>query len=145
MDIALEEAYKARDKGEVPVGAVIVRGKEIIARAHNLVETLGDPTAHAELLAIRQAIEKKQNGKFLNDCDLYVTLEPCPMCTGAILLSRIRTLYLGATDPQSGCCGGREDLVSKPLCNHKLDIYYGIREDACTRLLQEFFEKIREK
>ena len=104
LSLALEEAEKAREKGEVPVGAVIVKDGEIIARAHNLKETLKDPTAHAEILAIREACNKLNNWR-LNGCEMYVTLEPCPMCAGAILQSRLSKIYIGTFDDTTGAAG----------------------------------------
>ena len=130
MQAALEAAKEAVGSSEIPVGAVIVRGGEIIARAHNRKEASHDPTAHAEILAIRHAAEALGDWR-LSDCDLYVTLEPCPMCTAAIREARIRRLYFGAFKPQ--------DAPSP----QSPETYCGIEEDACTQLLQDFFQKRR--
>ena len=121
MDIALDEAKIAVLKDEVPVGAVIVKNGEVIASAHNLRETLNDPTAHAEILAIKKASGILKNWR-LNECEMYVTLEPCPMCAGAILQSRIRKLYIGTIDPSMGCCGSVVDLVQNRYLKTALDI-----------------------
>ena len=110
LSLALEEAEKAREKGEVPVGAVIVKNGEIIARAHNLKETLKDPTAHAEMLAIREACNKLNNWR-LHGCEMYVTLEPCPMCAGAILQSRLSKIYIGTFDDTTGAAGSVVNIL----------------------------------
>lgn len=110
LSLALEEAEKAREKGEVPVGAVIVKDGEIIARAHNLKETLKDPTAHAEILAIREACNKLNNWR-LHGCEMYVTLEPCPMCAGAILQSRLSKIYIGTFDDTTGAAGSVVNIL----------------------------------
>ena len=119
LSLALEEAEKAREKGEVPVGAVIVKNGEIIARAHNLKETLKDPTAHAEILAIREACNKLNNWR-LHGCEMYVTLEPCPMCAGAILQSRLSKIYIRTFDDTTGAAGS----VVNMLQNHNLNYQY---------------------
>lgn len=142
MDLALSEAKIAYDKGEVPVGAVIIKKGEIISLAHNITEEKGLSVAHAELVAIKRACEKLGN-KYLDGCDMYVTLEPCAMCTGAIINSRIRDLYIGAMDPKSGCCGGKLDIITQKHFNHKVNVYYGINEDECSNLLKSFFKKLR--
>lgn len=144
MDTALAEATAAGDRGEVPVGAVIVdtaKG-EIVARAGNRTEELNDPTAHAEVLAIRAATAAAGAPR-LPDCDLYVTLEPCPMCAAAIGFARIRRLYYGAEDPKSGGVDHGPRVFSHPTCHHKPDVYGGIGETAAAALLREFFEARR--
>ena len=144
MNIALATARKAYDLGEVPVGAVIVKNGEIIANCHNLSERENDATAHAEMLAIKEAC-KKLNEKYLTDCEMYVTLEPCAMCTGAIINSRIKRLYIGAPDKKTGCCGSKLDLISGNYFNHMPEVYHGIMEDECSRLVTNFFENLRNK
>ena len=119
MQEAITEAERAADAGEVPVGAVIVRDGEIISRAHNMVETYGRSSAHAEMLAIRAASEKLVNSR-LTGCSMYVTLEPCSMCAGALIWSRIDKLYIGAMDPKAGACGSVVDLVDSPKFNHRI-------------------------
>ena len=142
MSLALAEAEAAGARGEVPVGAVIVRSGEIVARAGNRTRELPDPTAHAEMLAIREA-SRKLSAERLDGCDLYVTLEPCAMCAGAISFARIRRLYFGAADPKGGAVisGGR--FFSSPTCHHAPDIYPGIGEISSTDLLKKFFRDRR--
>jgi tRNA(adenine34) deaminase len=141
MEEALSEAKKAYALGEVPVGAVVAREGKIISRAHNMVETYQDPTAHAEILAIREAAEKLGNWR-LNDCEIYVTLEPCIMCTGAIGGSRMKTLIYGANDSkEKGLEVIRWEL--KKTNNLELEIYEGIMEGECKKLLQDFFKEKR--
>ncbi len=142
MELAFEQAKKAYEMGEVPVGAVVVKDMKVISVAHNLTETQNDPTAHAEIVAIRRACEVLGTPR-LTGCDLYVTLEPCAMCTGAIINARIRGLYIGAMDKKAGCCGSVKDLVTKQYFNHKTDVYYGLMEDECSRILTEFFKERR--
>lgn len=142
MEKAYGQAELAYTKGEVPVGAVIVKDMKIIAAAHNLTETNNDPTAHAEIVAIRKACELLGTPR-LTGCDLYVTLEPCAMCTGAIINARIRGLYIGAMDKKAGCCGSVTDLVTEQLFNHKTEVYYGIMEDKCSEILTRFFKERR--
>lgn len=139
MEIALDEAKIAALKDEVPVGAVIVKNGEVIASAHNLRETLNDPTAHAEILAIKKASSILKNWR-LNECEMYVTLEPCPMCSGAILQSRIRKLYIGTIDPSMGCCGSVVDLVQNRYLKTALDIKW-FNDDRCSSILTKFFQK----
>ena len=138
MRLALKEAVK--DLNEVPVGAVIVRNGEILAAAHNQRES-GDPFAHAEILAMKTAAEKLGDRR-LKDCVMYVTLEPCPMCTGAIINSRIKRLVYGASDYKAGSCGSVVNLFDLPY-NHKPEIYGGICEDECLEILQNFFKNLR--
>ncbi len=144
MNIALDTAKKAYDMGEVPVGAVIVKNGEVVANCHNLSESLNDATAHAEMLAIKEAC-KVFNEKYLTGCEMYVTLEPCPMCTGAIINARIKRLYIGAPDKKTGCCGSKLDIISPNHFNHKVEVYHGIMEDECSRLVTDFFENLRKK
>lgn len=142
MDMALEEARLAAQKGEVPVGAVITDADgTLLARAHNLRETDQDALAHAEVLAIREACRKKGSWR-LSGCTLYVTLEPCPMCSGAIINSRIDKVVYGAWDKRAGCCDSVIRLFDEPF-NHKPLLLPGIREEACQQLLQDFFKKLR--
>lgn len=142
MAQAIEEAKKALDKKEVPVGAVIVKNDKIIARAHNLRETENQATYHAEILCIQEACNKLGTWR-LDDCDLYVTLEPCPMCAGAIINARIRSVYFGAFDPKGGACGSVIDLFRGGAFNHTPILYAGIMEEPCENVLKEFFKKLR--
>ncbi len=142
MSEALKEAKKAFEKKEVPVGAVIVHNSKIIAKAHNQIEMLHDATAHAEMIAITQAAEYLNNWR-LNDAEIFVTIEPCIMCCGAIVLSRIKRLYYGARDPKMGGVESIADVISNPRLNHKVEVIAGIREEECAALIREFFEKIR--
>ena len=137
MNIALDEAKKAFDEGEVPVGAVIVKGGEIIAVAHNNREATNDATGHAETLAIRKACEDIGSWR-LEDCELYVTLEPCPMCMGAIINSRIKRVVYGAKDAKAGACGSLVNLTSSPF-NHKPLIDHEVMADECAQILSDFF------
>lgn len=139
MDKAIEQAIRARKNGDVPIGCVIVQGDRIIAAAGNEVEYLNDPTAHAELIAIRWATALLASPR-LNDCDLYVTLEPCPMCAHAISLTRIRRLYFGAYDPKGGGVDHGPRIFTQPTCNHKPEVYGGVQEKECGELLRDFFE-----
>lgn len=138
---AIKEAKKALILNEVPVGAVIVKDDKIIARAHNLKETLSDCTAHAEVLAIRKASEVIENWR-LNGCSMYVTLEPCPMCAGAILQSRIGKLYIGTFDPTSGACGSVINMLQNEALNSWIDIKWTYNKE-CSNLLKEFFKNRR--
>jgi tRNA(adenine34) deaminase len=142
MDRALELAKEARNLGEVPVGAVVVRGGRIISQAYNLRETLADPTAHAERLAMTWAGRALGTWR-LDDCVLYVTLEPCAMCAGAIVLSRIGRLVYGATDPKAGACSSLYQIVSDPRLNHRVDITAGVLAVECGEILTEFFQERR--
>jgi len=138
MQIALEEARAAAARGEVPVGCAIVRDGKVIARAGNRTLELRDPTAHAELLAIREAA-KALGSERLTDCDLYVTLEPCSMCATAMSFARIRRLYFGAADPKGGAVENGVRFFSAPTCHHKPEIYGGIDESEAGALLKGFF------
>lgn len=142
MNEALTQAKKAALLGEVPVGAVLVSEGEIIARAHNLVETGKDATAHAEVLAIRYASEALDKWR-LSECDLYVTLEPCPMCAGAILLSRVSKVYYGAKDPRIGALGSAFDLSNIGGMPHRFEAIGGLLGRECAKLLTDFFTKQR--
>jgi len=143
MEIAIREAMIAAEEGEIPVGAVIVKDRLIISRAHNLRERTGSATAHAEILAINEACRILGRWR-LDDCDLYVTLEPCPMCAGAIINARIRRLYFGAYDPKAGAVGSVVDLLRMPAFNHTPEIYEGIMESECGKLLSDFFRTRRQ-
>ena len=142
MEQALRQAQRAFQKSEVPVGAVIVHGGEIVARAHNQVETLRDATAHAEMLALSQAQEALGDWR-LTDCDLYVTKEPCPMCAGAIVHCRIRRVVFGLGDPKGGAAGGLLNLLQQPTLNHRCEITPGILESESLAILQSFFKAAR--
>jgi tRNA(adenine34) deaminase len=144
MQEALEEAALAKHKMEVPIGAVIVHKNQIIGRGHNLRESLSDATAHAEILAIKEANHYFQNWR-LSECDIYVTLEPCPMCAGAILQSRIRNLYFGTSDPKAGCAGTFMNLLQDERFNHQTNVYPNILPDQCASLLKDFFRSLRKK
>src|SRR6516165_4709458 len=144
MGEALRQAAKAYEKGEVPVGAVVVRGGRIIARAGNQVETLKDATAHAEMLALTQA-ENAVGDWRLTDCTLYVTKEPCPMCAGAVVHTRVARVVFGASDPKAGAAGSAMNLLQFPTLNHRCEITSGVREPECRALLKTFFAEQREK
>lgn len=142
MEQAIIEAGKASEIGEVPVGAVMVCNGEIIARAHNLREKNNNALAHAEIIVIDEAC-KRLNSWRLDGCELYVTLEPCPMCAGAIINARIGTVYFGAYDSKGGACGSVVDLFKKGSFNHSPTVYGGIMEEACEEVLKDFFKKLR--
>jgi len=144
MGEALRQALKAYEAEEVPIGAVIVRNGRIIARAFNQVETLNDATAHAEMLAITQAEEAAGNWR-LNDCTLYVTKEPCPMCAGASVHVRFQRVVFGVGDPKGGAAGGALNLLQFPGLNHKTEITAGVREEECRQILVSFFGEQRAK
>ena len=143
MEQAFREAEKAYNKGEVPIGAVVVFEDHIIGKGHNLTETLQDPTAHAEMIAITAAAESLGSRR-LNDTRLYVTLEPCAMCAGAIVLARIPLLIYGAADPKAGACGTLYNIVQDERLNHQVDLVTGVLEAKCSLILSEFFRKLRE-
>ena len=143
MGAALDEARKAAALGEVPVGAVVARNGEIIAAAHNTRETEKNALHHAELLAIDAAC-KKLGGWRLWQCELFVTLEPCPMCSGAIINSRVKRVVYGAADTKAGCCGSVTDLFAMPF-NHRPALSGGVEEEKCTELLQNFFKQLRNR
>ncbi len=142
MKLAITEAQKAAQKGEVPVGAVIVKNGELIAATHNLREEKQNALSHAEIEAINTACQKLGSWR-LDDCEMYVTLEPCPMCTGAIINARIKTVIFGAYDSKMGCMDSVINLCDYPF-NHKPEIYGGIMEDECLAVLQNFFKNLRE-
>ena len=142
MRQALEQAERAARMGEIPVGAVIVRQGEIIGEGHNRRETDNDPLAHAELLAIRQAARAVGNWRLVG-CTIYVTLEPCAMCAGALVNSRVESLVFGTRDPKAGFCGSLGDLVTDQRLNHRLEVTEGVLAEDCARLLQEFFATLR--
>jgi tRNA(adenine34) deaminase len=144
MRLAIEEAKKAEGKNEVPIGAVIVRNGKVIATGHNLRETTQNSCAHAELLAIEKACEALGSWR-LEDAELYVTLEPCPMCSGAILLSRIRRVIYGAKDPKAGCAGTLMNLLEDGRFNHQSEVIRGVLEAECGQLLTSFFKSLRER
>jgi len=144
MSEALKEARKALEEDEVPVGAVIVFKGEIIARGHNQVERLKDPTAHAEMLALTSATNYLGN-KWLSAASMYVTIEPCSMCAGALVLSRLKNLYFGAKDPKTGACGSIINIVNHKKLNHRIKVKGGILEQECGSLLKEFFKNKRAK
>lgn len=142
MREALKEAKKAYDKLEVPVGAVIVKDGKIIARAHNLKETKFDTTKHAEILAIQKA-SKKLNSWRLLDCEMYVTLEPCSMCAGALINSRVKRVYIGANDEKTGAVGSVFNLLEDYTFNHKVEVEKGILKNECEDILKRFFKMLR--
>jgi tRNA(adenine34) deaminase len=142
MDLALKAAESAGTSGEVPIGCVVVRGNEVIATAANRTLTDRDPTAHAELLALRQAA-KLIGSERLVDCDLYVTLEPCTMCAGAISFARIRRLYYGAADPKGGAVDSGVCFFAQPTCHHAPEVYSAVGEQEAATLLKEFFKTRR--
>ena len=144
MSEALRQAARAYEAEETPVGAVIVRGGRIIARAYNQVELLKDATAHAEMLALTQA-QGAVGGWRLTDCTLYVTKEPCPMCAGAIVHTRLARVIFGAADPKGGAAGSAMNLLQFPTLNHHCDITSGVREAECRALLKNFFAEQRAK
>ena len=144
MEAALVEAQKALSHNEVPVGAVIVYEEQIIGKGYNQVEQLNDPTAHAEMIAISAAANYLESWR-LENCSLYVTLEPCSMCAGAIVLSRIKWLYYGADDPKAGSCGSLRNIVRDPRLNHQVILQSGIMAPEAQDLLKEFFRKVRKQ
>jgi len=144
MREAILEAEKAAIIGEVPIGAVIVRDGVIVGRGHNLRETGKDPTAHAEILALRQA-SSTLGGWRLPRAVMYVTLEPCPMCAGALVQARVERLVFGARDPKAGCAGTLLNLVQFPSFNHQLQVTEGVLRDECSELLRGFFRQLRQK
>ncbi|MDF2961290.1 MAG: adenosine deaminase [Paenibacillus sp.] len=144
MNEALAEARKAEELLEVPIGAVVVWKDQIIGRGHNLRETTLDPLAHAELIAIKQASDYLQAWRLL-DCRLYVTLEPCPMCAGAIVQSRIPQVIYGTTDPKAGCAGTLMNLLQEERFNHRVDVISGVLQEECSTMLTQFFRRLRGK
>lgn len=144
MEQALIEARKAYEKEEIPVGAIIVRDNKIIARAHNIKEEKNDTTKHAEIIAIQKA-SKKLGSWRLNDCEMYVTLEPCAMCAGALIQSRIKKVYVGTMDLKTGACGSVLNLLEDYTFNHKVEIEKGIMQQECETILKDFFKMLRSK
>jgi tRNA(adenine34) deaminase len=142
MEMALQEARAAGERGEVPVGCVIVRNGDVIARAGNRTLEDRDPTAHAEIIAIRQAAALLRSER-LADCDLHVTLEPCPMCAGAVAFARIRRLYYGTPDPKGGAVESGVKYFASPTCHHRPEIYGGLAEVEASALLKGFFKERR--
>ncbi|NUN69169.1 MAG: nucleoside deaminase [Bacteroidetes bacterium] len=144
MSLALKQAVRAFDADEVPVGAVVVHKNTVIAKGYNQVETLHDPTAHAEMVALTAAAAHLGN-KFLAECTLYVTMEPCPMCAGAIVLSRIPTIVFGCYDPKMGASGSVINVTENKRLNHQVHVIGGVLDAECGSLVKEFFAKVRKK
>ncbi|HEV2750397.1 MAG TPA: tRNA adenosine(34) deaminase TadA [Gemmatimonadales bacterium] len=142
MAAALDEARRAASSGEVPVGAVVFRDGVVVGRAHNESVARADPTAHAELLAVQRALEALPTDR-LTDCSLYVTLEPCAQCAGAIVLAKVGRVVFGAYDPKAGMAGSVDDLLRDPRLNHRVEVVGGIEAEACGGLLQTFFREQR--
>ncbi len=142
MAQAYRQAQLAADQDEVPVGAVIVHDQQIVAKAHNQVEMLKDPTAHAEMIAVTQAVSTLGQ-KWLNDCTMYVTLEPCSMCAGALVLARIKRLVFATEDPKSGACGSVINIAHHNDLNHRIEVQHGLMQAECSAILSEFFKKKR--
>ncbi len=144
MAEALKEATKAYNKGEIPVGAIIVKDDKIVARAHNRKEEKKDTTKHAEILAIQKA-SKKLDAWRLQDCEMYVTLEPCSMCAGALIQARIKKVYIGTMDEKTGACGSVLNLLDDYKFNHIVEVETGILKENCKKLLKDFFKTLRER
>ena len=144
MRMALREAERAAREGEVPVGAVLVRGERVLARAHNRPIHLRDPSAHAEILALRRAARKVANYR-MEGCDLYVTIEPCAMCAGAITQARLRRVVFGTPDPKAGACGSALAVLNHPKMNHRVEVASGVLAEECAAILRDFFRKRRRK
>lgn len=144
MNEALKEAYKAYKKDETPVGAIIVKDGKIIARGHNEKELKVDPTNHAEISAIKKACRKLDTWR-LNDCDMYVTLEPCAMCAGAIIQARVGRLFVGTMDPKAGAAGSVIDVLGVDKFNHRVEVTYGILKEECSSVLKDFFRELRQR
>lgn len=143
MSLALEEALKAYRENEIPIGAVLIDEDGIlISREHNRIEQLNDATAHAEILALRSA-SQKLNRRRLSDCTLYSTVEPCPMCAGALILCRVKRLVYGATDSKFGAAESLFNVVNNPALNHRLKVTAGVLEEDCRELMKKFFAKVR--
>ncbi len=144
MKLALNEAYKALQLDEVPIGAVIVKDNKVIGKGYNLRENSKDPTSHAEIIAIRDA-SRNLGGWRLIDCTMYVTIEPCPMCAGAIINSRLNRLVIGARDIKMGACGSIINITENPKFNHKVKVEFGILEEDCSKIVKNFFRKLRNR
>ena len=142
MNIALALASDGAAVGEVPVGVVITKDGEIIGRGRNYVEELKDPTAHAEMIAIKDAL-KSVGGWRLTNCEMYVTLEPCAMCAGAIVHARLKKVYIGTADPKTGACGSVMNIPADPHLNHHPEVVTGILQEECSSILKNFFSKLR--
>lgn len=142
MRMAIDQAYLAEEKGDVPIGCVIVHQARVIAKGCNQRELLHDPTAHAEMIALTQAAEYIGNWR-LEGCTIYVTLEPCPMCAGALVLARMDRLVYGTDDPKTGAVRSLYNIVQDPRLNHRLDVSYGVLQDECRKQLQDFFRRRR--
>jgi tRNA(adenine34) deaminase len=142
MRMAIDQAYIAEENGDVPIGAIIVHENRVIARAHNQRQLLNDPTAHAEMIALTQASEAVGNWR-LHGCTIYVTLEPCPMCAGALVLARVDRLVFGTDDPKAGACGSLYNIVQDGRLNHRLEIVSGVLQEDCRYQLQAFFQRRR--
>jgi len=138
MEAALNQARLAASKDEVPIGAVVMRSDEIVAEAHNETVARRNPTYHAEFLVIERALEALDTDR-LTDCTLYVTIEPCAQCAGAIVLAKVKTLVFGAYDEKAGMCGSVGDIVRHPRLNHRVDVQSGVEAEACGELIKEFF------
>ncbi len=144
MKLALNEAYNAYELEEVPIGAVIVKDNKVIGRGYNLRETSKDPTSHAEVIAIREG-SRNLGGWRLIGCTMYVTIEPCPMCAGAIINSRIDRLVIGARDPKMGSCGSVIDITQNSQFNHRVEVEFGVLEEDCSTVVKNFFRNLRNK
>lgn len=144
MELALREAVKALDNEDIPVGAVIIKDGKILAKGYNQVELLKDSTAHAEMIALTSAFAALED-KWLSGCTMYVTLEPCSMCAGALVLSRIERIVIGTDDPKTGACGSVYNIAEGGKLNHKIEVLRGIKQKECKAILKEFFKKIRKK
>ena len=144
MNIALAEAIKARNKGEIPVGCIIVKDGKVISKGYNLRESKKNSLYHAEIIAINKACKKLKSWRLLN-CEMYVTLEPCSMCAGAIIQSRIKKLYIGTDDPKTGACGSKLNIIEDYKHNHEVEIERNIMQKECQNILQEFFKELRIK
>ncbi|UXR78581.1 MULTISPECIES: tRNA adenosine(34) deaminase TadA [unclassified Staphylococcus] len=144
MSLALDEAYQAAKKGEVPIGAVVVKDDRVIARAHNLRETIQLPTAHAEHLAMEQAARELGTWR-LEGCTLYVTLEPCVMCSGTIVMSRVDQVVYGAEDPKGGCSGSLMNIIEDSRMNHRATVVRGVLAYSCSQQLKHFFKVLRQR
>lgn len=139
---ALKEAKKAAALGEIPIGAVVVKNGGIIGRGHNLTQTNHDPTAHAEILAIRQSAQHLGGWRLIG-CEMYVTAEPCAMCAGAMIWARIQKVYIGTMDPKAGACGSVFNIVQEEKLNHRVEIQRGLLQQECSEILKEFFRDLR--
>lgn len=142
MQLAIDEAVKAKHKGEVPIGCVIVLNNEVIATGYNLRESQKNATCHAEIIAIQEACQHLNSWR-LEDAELFVTLEPCPMCAGGIIMSRVKRVVFGAMDPKGGCVGSLMNLLNDHRFNHQCEIKSGVLEKECSQLLKDFFKEIR--